>query len=188
MLSIADALDDPALFGPWFLGPSWDTWRAILKAAFALPMSDRELALFRSVAERDPPKKRVRELWIIGGRRGGKDQHRLAHRHLVRRIRRTMRAVCARASCYGLCLAVDRDQARIVLNYTKAYFERIDMLRGLVTPRDDERPRHRRRRRAQRPGQQFPAPCAGAQSPAQFSTKCAFWRDESSASPGHRNL
>jgi hypothetical protein len=44
-----------------------------LKAAFALKMGSEELALFRAVAERDPPKKRVRELWVIAGRRAGKD-------------------------------------------------------------------------------------------------------------------
>jgi hypothetical protein len=73
MLSIVDAIDDAALFGPWFSGPSWATWRAILKAAFAIPMGRRESELFRHVAERDPPRKRVRELWIIAGRRAGKD-------------------------------------------------------------------------------------------------------------------
>src|ERR1700722_7820146 len=56
-----------------FQGPSWNRWRAILKAAYALPMTDEEVQLFREVAEREPPGKRVRELWVIGGRRGGKD-------------------------------------------------------------------------------------------------------------------
>ena len=32
-----------------------------------------------------------------------------------------------------MCLAVDRIQARLVLNYTKGLFENVDMLRGLVT-------------------------------------------------------
>ncbi len=30
-------------------------------------------AFFRTIAERDPPRKRVREFWIIAGRRAGKD-------------------------------------------------------------------------------------------------------------------
>src|SRR5689334_12126035 len=73
MLSLAEAIEDPHLFGPWFSGPSWASWRAILKAAFAEPMTTAEVELFRSVAERDPPSQRVRELWIIAGRRAGKD-------------------------------------------------------------------------------------------------------------------
>ena len=46
-------------------------WKAVLKGAFAIPMTPEELALFRAVAQRDPPKRRVRELNAIVGRRGG---------------------------------------------------------------------------------------------------------------------
>jgi hypothetical protein len=35
--SIIDVMNK--LFPQWFSGPSWDGWRAILKAAFALPRS-----------------------------------------------------------------------------------------------------------------------------------------------------
>jgi hypothetical protein len=73
MLSIAEAMDDPHLFGPWFVGASWDGWRTLLKAAFALPMSAGELAFFRTMAGRVPPRRQVRELWIVAGRRAGKD-------------------------------------------------------------------------------------------------------------------
>jgi hypothetical protein len=72
-ISLSDAIEDPALFQPWFTGPSWDGWRAVLKASEGLRLSDSELTFFRSVAERDPPTRRVRELWIIAGRRAGKD-------------------------------------------------------------------------------------------------------------------
>jgi hypothetical protein len=40
-LSIADFLDRQALLGPHFEGQSWDRWRAVLRAAFGPPMSDR---------------------------------------------------------------------------------------------------------------------------------------------------
>src|SRR5271170_2591972 len=73
MLSIAEAMDDPHLFGPWFVGASWVAWRTILKAAFALTMSADEVAFFRTVADRAPPRRQVRELWIVAGRRAGKD-------------------------------------------------------------------------------------------------------------------
>jgi hypothetical protein len=130
MIDIVTALDDPALFGPFFHGPSWDGWRAILKAAHALPMTERELELFRAVAERDPPKKRVRELWVAAGRRAGKDS-----------IVSAMATVAALQPYTGLrpgeaptvmCLAVDKQQARIVLRYIKGFFERIELLQGLV--------------------------------------------------------
>ena len=74
-VDIATAMDDPELFGPWFDGESWNGWRAILEGAFGLAdrMTPQELAFFREVADRDPPRRKVRELWCAIGRRGGKD-------------------------------------------------------------------------------------------------------------------
>ena len=73
MPDILKVIGDRNLLGPWFSGPSWSTWRAVLKAAYALPMTDEERMQFYGVAERDPPAKQVRELWIVAGRRAGKD-------------------------------------------------------------------------------------------------------------------
>jgi hypothetical protein len=42
-------MDHPGLFQKWFDGPSWDGWRAILKATFGLSMSESERAFFRGV-------------------------------------------------------------------------------------------------------------------------------------------
>jgi hypothetical protein len=72
-VNIVQTMRDPNLFGQWFSAPSWHNWRTVLKAAFALPMSHTEKRFFRDVANRDPPSKPVREMWIIVGRRGGKD-------------------------------------------------------------------------------------------------------------------
>jgi hypothetical protein len=131
-LSIIEALDDRELFAPWFTGPTWKGWRAVLKAAFALPMSSEEIALFRSIAERDPPIAPVKELWCVVGRRGGKDSvasvlaaHLAAMFEDEARLRPGERALVA-------CLATDRDQAKIVLNYTRSYFEQVELLQGLV--------------------------------------------------------
>jgi hypothetical protein len=73
-VTIIDTLDDPALFQPWFPGPSWNTWRTILKAAFGIALDNSELETFHGLArDRPPPERQVRELWIIAGRRAGKD-------------------------------------------------------------------------------------------------------------------
>ena len=101
MLSIIDALDDPNLFGPWGYGePSWATWRAVLKGAFGLRMTKREREFFRRVAERDPPKGRVKELWTIVGRRGGKELHRQRHRNIHRGLWRLQRPAARRAGVH----------------------------------------------------------------------------------------
>ena len=134
MASIISAFDDPLLFQPWFDGPSWALWRAVLKATFALPMTAEDVDAFGIVAGgRKPPRQRVRELWIIAGRRAGKDS-----------IASALATYFASMVDYGgllrpgerasiICLACDRVQAKIVLNYTRAYFERVEMLGDLVT-------------------------------------------------------
>jgi hypothetical protein len=132
MLDIVSAMDDPGLFGPWFLGASWDGWRTVLKGAFALPMSKAERKFFSAIAEREPPRKPVREAWFVVGRRGGKDSvaslitaHAAALFDQSGRLRPGERALC-------MALACDREQAKIVLNYTRSYFTEIPLLQAMV--------------------------------------------------------
>ena len=64
---------DPALFGSWFQGPSWQPWRSFLRVAFGLPLSDQDLALFKQCTGRTmPPAEAISEWWCLAGRRGGK--------------------------------------------------------------------------------------------------------------------
>jgi hypothetical protein len=133
-VNILDVMQDEEVFGPWFSGSSWGAWKVILKGANALPMTDDELHTFRELAGgRNPPAKRVRQLFIVGGRRGGKDSiaSLLAvwaatleegHRGL---LRPGERAVVQLIAC-------DREQSKIVLGYIRSYFEEIPELRGMV--------------------------------------------------------
>lgn len=132
-MNILDSMQDEGLFGPWFSGASWGGWRAVLKGAFALPMTRAERKFFRSVSDRDPPSRRARELWIIAGRRSGKDSvasliaaHAASFFDQQDRLRRGERAVV-------MCLACDRDQAKIVLGYTRSYFRDVPYLARMVT-------------------------------------------------------
>ena len=131
-INIVEAMDTPRLFRSSFAGASWDGWRTVLKAAFALPMSAAEIEFFRSIAARDPPTKRVKEFWIIAGRRAGKDSisslivayvAALFNRHT--NLRPGESPLC-------LALACDRDQSKIILNYTRSYFTDIAALQKLV--------------------------------------------------------
>lgn len=132
MVNIIDALDDEKLFKPWFRGDSWNGWRAVLKGAYALPMTEAELEFFHSVADRDPPERPVKELWCIVGRGGGKDStasviaaHTAALFSEGARLRPGERGLV-------MCLATDRDQSKIVLNYTRSFFTDIPMLADMV--------------------------------------------------------
>ena len=131
-LSIVDSLDSEALFKPWFAGQSWSTWRAVLRAVEGAPLSKGERALFHAVADRAPPKSRVREFWAVCGRRAGKGSvasviaaHSAAFFQDGDKLRRGERALV-------LAVACDRDQARIVLNYIKGFFE-LPLLKPMVT-------------------------------------------------------
>jgi hypothetical protein len=134
VISIIDAMGDAECCGPWFEGESWDAWKAILKAAFALPMTPQELTIFGELAGgQPPPTRRVRELWVCAGRRAGKDS--------IASLVATFAAAIEQAHLGRLrpgelavvqCLAVDRDQARIVLSYIKAFFDAIPDLGAMI--------------------------------------------------------
>ncbi|WP_425907606.1 hypothetical protein [Nitrobacter sp. TKz-YC02] len=133
-VTLIDAMTDPGLFEPWFRGETWAGWRAVVKAMDASPMSDEEITFFESIAGgRTPPKHPVRELWAACARRTGKDSvasgigaYSSAFFDQQDLLRPGERAVI-------LCLACDQSQAKIVLNYIRAYFTDIPMLRSMVT-------------------------------------------------------
>jgi hypothetical protein len=131
-ISVSRAISDPQLFGRWFEGPSWDTWKAIIKGAYGEKMSDEEIAIFRSVADRDPPKQQVRELVVIAGRRSGKDSVASAIAASAAAFRNYKDVTRPGELASIMCLAVDKVQARISLNYTRAYFAEVPMLKSLV--------------------------------------------------------
>lgn len=137
MITPAAAISDEHLLGHAFVGPTWARWVAVLKAAFAERMNAEELMLFREVAERDPPRRQVRELWAIVGRRGGKDSiaSAIAATLSLGDYRPYLRPG-ERASV--LCLACDRDQAKIVARYIAAYFRENPLLAPLVEHASDD--------------------------------------------------
>jgi phage terminase large subunit-like protein len=129
--NIIDFVSDDHLLGPFFRGESWDRWRAVLRAAFALPMTERDLALFREVAgDRAPPTRRVRELVCAVGRGGGKDSVAAA---LATFIAVTSDFTRLRPGEHAavMCMAVDRQQASIAFNYVRGLFKGVPML-GLM--------------------------------------------------------
>jgi hypothetical protein len=132
--NIINAMENPALFQRWFAGPTWGNWRTILKAAYALPMTSAELEFFHSVAgDREPPSAQVRELWVIGGRRSGKDSVASAVAAFSAAMFTGQKHLRPGERAMVMCLACDRDQSRIVLNYTRSFFTDVDLLKNLAT-------------------------------------------------------
>jgi hypothetical protein len=130
---IVSAMGDDRLFGPMFAGPSWDNWRTVLRGAFALPMSPSEREFFRSVSNREPPGKRVKELDIIAGRRSGKDSVASAIAAYAAVTFRSSGKVRPGERPLVMLLGADRAQARSLLNYVKGYFAEIAPFKAMLT-------------------------------------------------------
>jgi hypothetical protein len=121
-------------FKPWFPNMSgWQAWFAFLAALFALPMTPEQLAIYQQCTGRTaPPSQPHREGWLICGRRSGKSYiMALCACYLaVFRDWRPFLAPGGRATI--MLVSRDRDQANEIINYIKAYFAEVPMLRRLL--------------------------------------------------------
>jgi hypothetical protein len=127
--TIATALEDPNLLGA-ALGDleSWQTWSITLKAAFGLPLSDSERAVFNAIAgERGLPLKRVKELWCICGRGSGKS--RMAAAIAVYIACFVPHSLAPGETGYVLVLSASKDQSSIVFDYSLGFLEQSPVLR-----------------------------------------------------------
>ena len=137
-LTIIGAMNDPALFKPWFKGDSWNNWKVFLKALFCLPMGTKDRKIFTQFTGRKKPPKAVREAWLPVGRRGGKS--------LISALVAVYLA-CFRDNTEHLgpgerltisVIAADRRQARVVMRYVVGFLEGVPMLSRLVERKTQE--------------------------------------------------
>ncbi|WP_275168145.1 hypothetical protein [Bradyrhizobium sp. CSS354] len=185
-ITFADACLEPALFGDWFSGPTWANWRVIDKAIFGLQLDADELEIFRHLTGRDDaPTDPAEEVWLVIGRRGGKD---------VKSAALSVYLATIGVEAYGWkerlvrgergvvqLLAVDRDQAQVAFRYIEGFFEKpvfakmvkrrtadtIELLNGFaieVTTADQRRVR-------------------GRTVVAAVYDEVSFWRSENTMSP-----
>ena len=181
-IDIAQALTDPNLLGA-ALGDaqSWATWLIVLRAAFGLPLSDQQREVFISVAgQREPPNKRVRELWALVARRGGKS-----------RVAAALAVYCALFAKHKLSrgerplvlvLAASIEQAKTVFSYALSFLTESPVLRQEIV--DVTRAEIRLKNNV------VIAVHANSFRSVRGRTLCAaildevsFWRDETSATP-----
>jgi hypothetical protein len=118
-VNIVEALRDPHLLGASIKDHvSFAPWEALLAAAFGLPLSDDQLALYRQcTSRRVPPGEAAAYLWLVIGRRGGKSfaMSLIAVYLAVFRNWRKYLSPGERAIC--LVVAADREQAKILHRY-----------------------------------------------------------------------
>lgn len=180
--SLIEFISDRALLGPFFDGPSWDLWRAVLKAATAAPMTAHDLELFAKVSGgRKPPTKPVHELDICVGRGGGKDAVASAigcHSAVTgdfSRLRPGERGTV-------MVMANDRDQAGVAYGFTAAYFERVPLLAAMVESETADTIDLSNGARLVIGTNNTRAP-RGRTICCAIYDECAFWRSDDSASP-----
>jgi hypothetical protein len=112
---------------------SWLTWRAVLKAAYAEPLTAAEREAFDKVAgNRPPPLRRVKELAAVISRRGGKG--RAAGALAAYESALIDHSARLAPGEVGVVAAVSptRAQAQIVQRYALGYFETSPVLRDEI--------------------------------------------------------
>jgi len=122
-ISISNALRDPNLLGAT-LQPvgTWATWLAVLAAAFAEPLTADEAVAFATVAGgRQPPGKRIDELYAVVGRRGGKSRTAAVLACYLAVFQQHRLAPGERG--HVLCLSASKAQAQLIHGYIRAFLE-----------------------------------------------------------------
>jgi hypothetical protein len=181
-LPIDRALLDRRLLGA-ALGDvsSWSTWIAVLRAVFGLPLDDDQRRVFASVAGgRKPPTKRVRELWGLVGRKGGKSKMAAAVacylalfvRHKLSRGEKGV----------VLVLAMSVDQARVVFNYCLGFLTESEALRKEIVDVTRSEIRLRNGITIAVHANSFRS-VRGRSLVACILDEVCFWRDDSTATP-----
>lgn len=135
-VTIIDAILHRQLLGslPAFKNLStWAGWLVWLKAAFALPMNDEELAIYRQCTGRNAaPEKEPSETYTIVGRRGGKSLVSALTAVFVACFRQYRQYLNAGEQAVVLVLARDRDQAKIVFRYIKGILSAVSPLAQMI--------------------------------------------------------
>ena len=188
-MTILDAIHDPLLFRPLFNSlDSWRAWLVVLRAIFALPMTEEERAIFTELSGREtPPQKPVEEAWLICGRRGGKSfiVALIAVFLATFRDHRAFLGPGERGTL--MVIATDRKQARVVMRYLTALMQSVPMLAAMIERQDSESIDLNNRVSIEITTASYRT-IRGYTVVAALLDEIAFWRSEDSANPAEEIL
>jgi hypothetical protein len=182
--SLLDALNDPNLFALHFRGATWDRWKVFLRALFALPLSDNDMAIYHEHTDRtDPPLQSVSEAALIVGRRGGKSRI-LALVAVYLACFRDYTTVLAPGEVATVAiLAANRAQARSIFRYCIGLLKAVPLMAPMVADETDEQITLTNRVVIEITTASFRT-TRGYSFAAILADEVAFWRsDEASANP-----
>lgn len=183
-MNIIQAIDHDQLFKPHFGAESWDVWKVILKAAFALEMTASEREVFYEIAERKPPKEMVDELWVVAGVRGGKSRciALIACFFAVFKDYRQFLSVGEVPRI--LVMAAGKHQARTVFKYIEGFLTEIPVLKQKVEKVGQQQIRLTNGLVIEVITNNYRA-LQSYTSPVVICDEIAYWEDETSANPGN---
>ena len=121
-LTIDKAFSDDRIFGTLIKDQStWKSWIVVLKAIFGLPMDHEELKIFqKNTGRKRVPADQFSETFLIIGRRGGKSFMSAIIAVYLAIFVDWKEHLRPGEIGYIMCIANDRKQAGVVLNYIKA--------------------------------------------------------------------
>ena len=182
-LTLLDAMQDKALFGPWFQGKSWAAWKAFLAALFGLPVHKATLEIYRQHTGRtSAPDSPVREAWLVVGRRGGKSLVSALVAVFLACFRDYRKILAPGERGTVMVIAADRRQARGVFHYIAGFLDAVPMLTRMVESRTKETINLTNRVTIEVHTANFRA-VRGYTVIAAICDEIAFWRSEESANP-----
>jgi hypothetical protein len=134
--TIIDAIRHKQLFGtlPAFSSlDTWASWLTWLKAIYALPMDESELAIYQQCTGRtQPPATQPSEIFTICGRRGGKSFISSLTAVFIACFSSFKSYLNAGERAAILVLARDRDQAGVVFDYVSGIIHAVAPLEATI--------------------------------------------------------
>lgn len=184
-MNILEFLDGELVSG--FDGDSRNASRAALAGAFGLPLKGNSLKLFKELSGgRDKPSRRVRELWWIAGRRSEKTRTASAIAVYLATVGATIDGLSNKLAVgeRGVVsiIAVDRQQAKLALNYVVGMVEQSPVLAGMVERSDSEGILFNNRVSIEVHTNSYRA-VRGRTLLACILDECAFYRSDNTATP-----
>lgn len=183
-MNIIQAIEDPRLFKPFFkdLG-TWRSWLTYLRALFALGVEGGvDLELFRLATGLDAQPARVRESFVICGRRSGKSFISAVIAVYLACFKDWLPFLSPGEQGYIFIIAVDKKQAGIIKAYISGLLHGNKILEGMVD-------RETREGIVLRNRVTLAVKTSSFRSVRGYTLLCAileelaFWRSEESANP-----
>ena len=186
-MNFLEAMHDPAVFGPFFKGDTWQAWQAFAAAVFGLPMDDAALEIFtRHTGRQITPIDPVEEAVLVCGS-GGKSRILATIATYAGTFRSYEEYLAPGERATVSVLASDRRQARTIFRYIEGLLDAVPMLKAMVTEKTTDSI-------SLDNSVTFEITTASMRTTrgytyaAVLADEVAFWRDETSANPDEEIL